>query len=84
MKRTLEERLLAYPELRAKFAEMLDIVENSEGNLIKADDAEERVLVEMQHIGHQALTSWAETRERMIQLQMKRKEGIVGNGKKNS
>ena len=83
MKRSLEERLLAYPELRARFEEMLNIVENSKGNLIKADDAEERVLEEMQQIGHQALTSWAQTRERMIEKQMKRKEGIVGDGKKN-
>ena len=83
MKKTLEERLAKYPELRAQFEEMLKIVENTQGNLIKADDAEEHVAEKVRQIGHQALTSWAQTREQVIQQQVKKKKGIVGNGKKN-
>ncbi|MCP4317563.1 MAG: hypothetical protein GY789_16495 [Hyphomicrobiales bacterium] len=82
MKRPLEERLANYPELRAKFEDMLDIVENAKGDLIKANDAEERVLEEVGKIGNQALTGWAQTRERMIGQQMEKKKGIIGNEKK--
>ena len=35
---TLEERLREYPELRARFEEMLAIVENAAGDIVKADD----------------------------------------------
>ena len=83
MERTLEERLVEYPELRGRFESILGIVENTGGNIIKADDAEERVLAEIQKIGHQALTSWAQTGERIVEQQMKNTEDIVGNGKKN-
>ena len=33
---TLEERLREYPELRARFEEMLAIVENAAGDIVKA------------------------------------------------
>ena len=51
MKKSMDERLEKFPELKTRFEAMLDIVENTDGNLIKADDAEERVLEELQKTG---------------------------------
>ena len=53
--RTLEERLREYPELQARFEEMLAIVENADGDIVKADEAEERVIQELRQLGRSAL-----------------------------
>jgi len=71
----LEERLRAYPELRARFEEMLAIVENADGDIVKADEAEERVIEELRQLGRSALQGWAERKQRRLQ---KESEGQVG------
>ena len=82
MKKSLEERLKRYPELQERFEAMLDIVENVDGKIIKADDAEERLVEEVQKSGNQALTSWAETLEAQVSREQSEKKGIVRDGKK--
>ncbi len=62
--RSLEERLIGYPELRERIEALLNVVENSAGDLEQADLAEQRVIEEVRQIGQQALTSWAETQHR--------------------
>jgi len=42
--KSIEERLNAYPELKVKIEGLLSVVKNAEGDLIKADAAEERVI----------------------------------------
>jgi hypothetical protein len=64
---TLEERLREYPELRARFEEMLAIVENADGDIVKADEAEERVIEELWQLGQSALQGWAERKQRHVQ-----------------
>jgi hypothetical protein len=61
---SLEQRLKEHPELRAKFEEILKIVENAEGRIELADDAEQRVLDELSGIGRAALRGWAIRQER--------------------
>lgn len=61
---SLEERLRQHPELRARIEELLKIVENAEGTLDRADDAEQRVIEELSGIGHEALRGWATRQER--------------------
>ena len=53
--KSIEERLHDYPELKAKIEELLSVVENAEGDLIKADAAEERVIEEIRKLGQTAL-----------------------------
>ena len=60
MKRSLEERLREHPELRERFEKMLDIVENSQGDCVLADDAELRVLEQVRGLGRELLQGWAE------------------------
>ena len=58
--RSLEERLSAHPELLSRIEALLNVVENSAGDIEQADLAEQRVIEEVRHIGQQALSSWAE------------------------
>jgi len=56
---SLEQRLNAHPELKAKVEDLLSVVENAKGDLIRADAAEQRVLEEIRQLGQSALQSWA-------------------------
>lgn len=80
--RTLEERLREYPELRARFAEMLAIVENAAGDIVKADEAEERVIQELRELGQSALQGWAERKQRYVQRESEKQAGVSRKVKK--
>ena len=56
---SLEERLNRHPELKAKIESLISVVENAEGDLIKASEAEQRVIEEIQQLGQAALQGWA-------------------------
>ena len=58
--RSLEERLSAHPQLLSRIEALLNVVENSAGDIEQADLAEQRVIEEVRQIGQQALSSWAE------------------------
>ena len=80
--RTLEERLGEYPELRARFEEMLAIVENADGDIVKADEAEERVIQELRQLGQSALQGWAERKQRRVQRESEGQSGVARKVKK--
>ncbi|MBW4491387.1 MAG: hypothetical protein KME12_26870 [Trichocoleus desertorum ATA4-8-CV12] len=63
---SLEERLNRHPDLKARIETLLSVVENAEGNLVKANEAEQRVIEEIQQLGQAALQGWA-TRQNQIQ-----------------
>lgn len=79
---TLEERLGEYPELRARFEEMLAIVENAAGDIVKADEAEQRVIEELRALGQSALQGWAERKQRRVQKQSEQQVGVTRKVKK--
>ena len=56
---SLEERLNHHPELKAKIESLISVVENAEGDLIKASEAEQRVIEEIRQLGQAALQGWA-------------------------
>jgi hypothetical protein len=56
---SLEERLMAHPQLFERIEALLNVVENSASDIEKADEAEQRVIAEVRQIGQQALSSWA-------------------------
>ena len=45
--------------MRARFEHMLDIVENSQGDCVLADEAELRVLEQVRGLGRELLQDWA-------------------------
>lgn len=56
---SLESRLNAHPELKTKIESLLSVVENAEGDLKSAHEAEQRVIEEIQKLGQSALQGWA-------------------------
>jgi hypothetical protein len=58
-----EHRLNAHPELRARFEVLLSVAENAQGDLIRADAAEQRVIEEIRQLGQVALQDWASRQE---------------------
>lgn len=56
---SLESRLNAHPELKAKIESLLSVVENTNGDLQSAHEAEQRVIEEIQKLGQSALQGWA-------------------------
>lgn len=80
----LEERLSEYPELRARFEAMLEIVENADGTVVKADEAEERVIQELRQLGRSAVQSWAERKQRRLQTEYEGRVGVSRKEKKTS
>lgn len=53
-------RLRRHPELHERIDAILRIVDDTDGDAIKADEAEERVAQEVRQMGHAALQAWAE------------------------
>ena len=82
---SFEQRLNAHPELRAKFEVLLSVVENAQGDLIRADAAEQRVIEEIRQLGQTALQEWA-TRQQQQQSEAFSLENPTAHrgGKKNS
>jgi hypothetical protein len=83
-KGSLEQRLKAHPELRAKVEVLLDVVEDAGEDLQKADVAEQRVLEELRQMGNQILREWAKGQEQKKSRQTQQQPGVQRKGKKNS
>jgi hypothetical protein len=52
-------RLEAHPTLKKRFEAILDVAENTAGDLITADAAEEKAIEEVRKLGSEILTDWA-------------------------
>jgi hypothetical protein len=63
---------------------ILSIVENSTGDIQKANEAEMRVIKELRELGNEALTAWGEQQMSTLTENYKKKEGCYQAGKKNS
>jgi hypothetical protein len=82
---SLEQRLNGHPELKAKIEVLLSVVENAQGDLIRADAAEQRVVEEIHQLGQTALQEWA-TRQHQQQSEafIQANPSAHRGGKKNS
>lgn len=80
-----EERLNRHPELKAKIEALLSVVENAKGDIVKASEAEQRVIEEIRQLGQAALQEWA-TRQHQAQSDRFSKDHSKAQrtGKKNS
>ena len=82
---SLEERLSVHPHLLERIEALLNIVENSAGDLEQADLAEQRVIEEVRQIGQQALRSWAESQhQKQLKLLRSYQPQVRQHLKKNS
>ncbi|WP_147773986.1 hypothetical protein [Bathymodiolus platifrons methanotrophic gill symbiont] len=64
---------------------LLNVVENTTGDCIKADDAEQHVIEEIRQMGNDALHCWGSTAaDREAKQLREQRPGLHGNGKKKS
>lgn len=72
------------PKLKARVISILDISNNTSGDIIKANDAEERTIEELRKLGNEVLGSWADNRveKSTDEILEKEKENITKDGKK--
>ncbi len=82
---SLEQRLNAHPELKARIEGLLSVVENAQGDVLLADAAEQRVIEEIQQLGQAALQGWANRQQQQQSeaFRASHQEAHKG-GKKNS
>jgi len=85
--KSLEARLREYPDLYERISELVAVVENAAGDVVKADEAEQRVIEELRQIGQSALQNWAERKQALVEQaaetdpQLVRKEKKVSSGR---
>ncbi len=83
-----DDALLAFfqshAELRERLGSIVGAVENSEGNLVEADAAEERLVEEMRLFGREAMQGWAEERVVATEREVRLQAGMHRQGKKKS
>lgn len=76
-------RLANHPTLKARFESILDVAENTNGDLISADEAEQRAIEEVRQLGNELMHDWAVQRVEASANEFKvQSEKVVGNGQK--
>lgn len=84
-KASIEERLKNHPLIKARMEALLDITDNVDGTLDRADDAEEQVIIEIQKMGREILQTWAATQEvKKSQEARANNKNALAHSKKNS
>jgi hypothetical protein len=63
---SLEERLKQHPQLHKRIESLVNIVEDADGDLEKANAAEERVIQELQQMGREAIEHRAKAKEQKL------------------
>jgi hypothetical protein len=61
---------------------LLDMVENVDGDVSRADDAEERAIEEVRHLGKELLCAWGQRTAEEAAAQLARRGGVVHQTKK--
>ena len=77
--RSLEERLKAYPGLKAKIEAMLSIIENSGGDVEKAAEA---MIEEWRQMGNEVLHRWARRQQQKKEKEHNAQPGVNRQEKK--
>jgi hypothetical protein len=83
-KRSLIERLEEHPELRERFEMILDIVDNVDGDVEKADEAERRAIEALRQLGNEVVQDWAQRQHRKKETEYNDTRGVDRKEKKPS
>ena len=78
-----ELSLEKYPSVHEQISHLFEIIENTRGDVIRADDAEDQITDVLRELGQRALTSWAEHCQAQASAECKR-EKPMRRDKKNS
>jgi len=78
------DRLQRHPDLQAEFEAILDIADNSDGDVVKADEVEQRVSQELQRLGQRVIQSWATRKHQKMQAESDARSDLTRKEKKDS
>ena len=82
-KKSLEERLTDYPELKERFEAILAIAEAEGNDLRTADDAEQRAIEEVRKLGNEIMHAWGRSRENQNVAKLREEgEKLTKHGRK--
>ena len=81
---SLLERLKRHPHLLARLHSLLDVVDNAQGDVVKAAQAEQRVLDELRQMGQEALQAWAQRKHSRIEAEADSRSDLARKEKKTS
>jgi len=76
-------RLGAHPQIRNRIASLLAAVDDTDGDLKLADDAELRLSQELQRMGQEAMQAWASAQVIATEQEVRRSGRAHREGKKN-
>lgn len=79
---SVAERLERHPELKARMERLLDVVENTAGDVRLADEAERRAIEELRQMGQEVMQGWGRKASSKEALEMESKGGVVRHVKK--
>jgi hypothetical protein len=82
--RELLNRLNRRPDLKKRMESILSIAEDEGEGIVKADEAESRIIEEVRRMGNEVLTGWAESRIEKSGETLPPEEKTVCSGKKKS
>jgi len=80
----LVERLERHPEMKARIERVLDVLENTSGDLIRADEAERRAIDELRAMGQELLQGWAEGQAQKESQRLEADDRVVRQVKKTA
>jgi hypothetical protein len=80
----LVKQLDNHPQLKARIKAMMDVVENAEGDVVKADEAEQRFIEELRLMGLEAMQAWAERKHNKVEAESDKRSDLSRKEKKES
>ena len=80
----LVKRLERHPEMKSRIARVLDVLENTSGDLRRADDAERQAIDELRSMGQELLQGWAHGQAEKEAKRLEAMGGVVRQVKKTS
>lgn len=81
---TVAQRLERHPALKLRMEQILDLVENTAGNLRRADDAERRAIEELRQMGIEVMQDWGQKTANEAAQALAAEGGVRCETKKNS
>lgn len=81
---SLMERLNRNPDIKARVERLLDLVENTGGELKRADEAEQRAIDELRAMGQELLGAWGQRLAERESAGLERQGKVVHQVKKTA
>lgn len=76
------QRLQRHPQVMARVQRLLDVMENTAGDVRRADEAERRCIDELRAMGQEVLQGWGTNLAQKESQALQASGGVVRQGKK--